>query len=152
MNAEKRFRFGIFFLSVLLIASFAWAAEQKVTLKAGPEGKGASGEALIKDKEPGQKEITISAKGLKPNGVYTVWFVKMKPKMDMMGIGTPNYVMKIDEKGDGSYTATVSADELAKWEMIEIAYHKDADPKNMMKMGAALKGGLKMMGKKKKGM
>jgi hypothetical protein len=43
---------------------------------------------VIKDTDTGQKEIDITVKGLKPEGDYTVWFVTMKPKMDMAGIGS----------------------------------------------------------------
>ncbi len=147
MKTSKVFRIGVFLLSLLLIATFSWAAEQKVTLKEGPDGKGASGEAVIRDIGAGQMEITITVKGLKPNGVYTAWFVTMKPKMDMAGVGTPDYVIKIDGKGAGSYTATVPAAELAKWQLIEIAYHKTGDPKDMKKMGIALKGELSTTGR-----
>lgn len=151
MKMNRIFKAGIFLLSLLLIATFSWAAEQKVALMAGPEGKGASGEAVIKDIGGGQKEITITVKGLKHDGVYTVWFVNMKPKMDMAGVGAPDYVIRIDEKGKGTYSATVPASELAKWQMIEIAYHKTGDPKDMKKIGAALTGELSPMGKKAPG-
>lgn len=142
MKRHKIFKMGMFLLSLLFVATFSWAAGQEVTLKAGPDGKGASGVVVITDRLSGQKELAITVKGLKHNGVYTVWFVTMKPKMDMMGIGTPDYVIKIDDKGGGTYAATVSAAELAKWQMIEIAYHKTGDPKDMKKMGIALKGEL----------
>jgi hypothetical protein len=66
----------------------------------------------------------------------------MTPKMDMAGVGAPDYVIKIGDKGSGAYTATVSAGELGKWQMIQIAFHKTGDPKDMKKMGIALKGEL----------
>jgi hypothetical protein len=133
-------------LSVLFIAAFSWAAEQKVALKAGRDGKGASGEVAITDTAAGQKQIAITVKGLKP-GVYTVWLVSMKPKMDMMGVGTPDYVINIDAKGNGSYAAEVSSEELAKWQLIEIASHPTGDPRDMKRMGIALKGELHPIGK-----
>jgi hypothetical protein len=139
-------------LLIFFIAAVSSAAEQRVTLSPGPDGKGASGEAVITDTATGQKDIAITVGGLKHDGVYTVWFVTMKPKMDMAGVGAPDYVMKIDDKGNGSYTATVSAGDLAKWQMIEIAYHKTGDPKDMKKMGIALKGEVVPMGMKGKGM
>jgi hypothetical protein len=150
MKTDAIFKMGMFLLSLLFIATFSWAAEQKVALQAGPDGKGASGEAVIKDTAAGQKELAITVKGLKP-GVYTVWFVTMTPKMDMMGVGAPDYVIKIDGKGNGSYAATVKADEPAKWQLIEIASHPTGDPKDMKKMGIALKGELSPMAKKEKG-
>ena len=152
MKIDKITKLGAILLSVLFIATFSWAAEQKVTLKAGPDGKGASGDVVITDSASGQKEIAITVRGLKPGVVYTVWLVTMKPKMDMMGVGTPDFVIKIDGKGSGTYTATVPAAELAKWQLIEIASHPTGDPKDMKKMGIALKGELKTMGEKATGM
>jgi hypothetical protein len=152
MKTDKLIKAGMFLLSLLLISTLSWAADQKVALMAGPDGKGASGEAVIRDIGAGQKEIAITVTGLKPGGVYTVWFVTMKPKMDMAGVGAPDYVIMIDDKGRGAYSATVPAAELAKWQMIEIAYHKTGDPKDMKKIGAALTGGLMPGGMKGKGM
>ena len=134
------------FVSVILVGAFfgmAAAAEQKIALQGGPDMKQAQGEATIKDKGADQKEITIHATGLKPNQVYTAWLVNMKPKMDMIGVGTGDYAFKSDDKGTGHYVGAISAAELAKWEMIEIAHHPDGDPKNMKKMGIALMADLK---------
>jgi hypothetical protein len=122
----------------------AMMGEHKMALMADSAGKGAKGEAMIKDSGAGQKEITLHMTGLKPNSVYTVWLVNMKPKMDMIGIGEGNYAFKSDPQGDGHYSATVSSDELQKWQMLEIAYHPDGDPKNMKNHGTALKAGLMM--------
>jgi hypothetical protein len=143
---------GAFLLTFLVAASLTWAAEQKIALIADKAGKGASGEAVITDTGAGQKDIAITVKGLKPGGVYTVWFVTMKPKMDMAGVGTPDYVIKIDDKGNGTYHATVSSAELTKWQMIEIAYHKTGDPRDMKHMAGALKGGLMSGGMGEMGM
>ena len=118
--------------------------ERTMALMADSAGKGAKGEAVIKESEAGRKEIAIRMTGLKPNSVYTVWLVNMTPKMDMMGIGSGDYTFKSDPKGDGHYSATVSADELHKWQLLEIAYHPDGDPKNMKKMGIALKAAFMM--------
>lgn len=108
--------------AVALLTGVASAAmEEKIMLKADKAGKGAKGEAMIKEMGD-QREIAITMTGLKPNAVYTVWLVNMKPKMDMMGMGMGDYSFKSDDKGNGSYTATVSAMELAKWQMLEIAY------------------------------
>lgn len=118
--------------------TLAGAAEQKIPLK-GDFWKSASGEIVIKDMAQDQKEISIGAKGLKSNGVYTVWFVNMKPKMDMAGVGNGDYSFKTDAKGKGHYTANVPAAEIEKWQMLEIAYHPDGDPKNMKDIKIALK-------------
>lgn len=147
MKTKKLFRAGLFLFSVLFIATFSWAAEQKTALQAGPDGKGARGEAVITDSASGQKQIAITVTGLKHGGVYTVWFVTMTPKMDMAGVGAPDFVIKIDGKGNGAYTATVPAGEPAKWQLIEIASHPTGDPRDMKHMGIALKGELPSMGK-----
>ena len=113
-------------------------------MKADKAGQGAKGEVVITDGKAGQKEIAITMTGLKPNSVYTVWLVNMKPKMDMLGVGTGDYSFKSDGKGIGNYTATISNAELEKWEMLEIAYHPDGDAKDMKKMQITLNGLVKM--------
>ena len=134
----------ILVLTVFAMSAIAAAGEQKISLKADKGGKGAKGEVVISDGKPGQKEITITMTGLKPNSVYTVWLVNMKPKMDMLGVGTGDYSFKSDDKGMGSYTATIANAELDKWQLFEIAYHPDGDAKDMKKMEIALSGPVKM--------
>jgi hypothetical protein len=80
---------------------------------------------------------------LKASSVYTVWLVNMKPKMDMTGVGEGDYSFKSDDKGNGDFTGSVSASELDKWQMLEIAHHPDGNPRNMKKMGITLKADLK---------
>jgi hypothetical protein len=148
MKAQKRnWALGIILVFTVFVMSAMAANEQKITLKTDKAGQGAKGEVVIADGKAGQKEITISMTGLKPNSVYTVWLVNMKPKMDMLGVGTGDYLFKSDGKGIGNYTATISNAELEKWEMLEIAYHPDANAKDMKKMQIALSGPIKM-GKK----
>ncbi len=138
-GAFKRIlKMGVFLTTFLVVASLSLASDLTLFLSPDKAGKGASGEVVIKDTDTGQKEIAITVKGLKPEGVYTVWFVTMKPKMDMAGIGSPDYVIKIDSKGNGTYRAAVSAAELEKWQVIEIAYHKSGNPKDMKNIVGAL--------------
>ena len=129
-------------LLMLLALSPSWAAE-RIALQGGPDMRGARGEAVITDVGAGKKEVVVTAQRLKANEVYTVWLVNMKPKMDMAGLGTADYAFTSDARGAGSYTATVSGAELGKWQLIEIAHHPDRNPRNMDKMGIALKGDLK---------
>jgi hypothetical protein len=68
----------------------------------------------------------------------------MKPKMDMAGVGTGDYSFKSDDKGNATYTASISSAELEKWQMFEIAYHPDGNAKDMKKMQIALSGPIKM--------
>ena len=145
MKAQKRnWALGIILIFTVFVMSAMAAGKQKITLKADKAGQGAKGEAVITDGKAGQKEITITMTGLKPNSVYTVWLVNMKPKMDMLGVGTGDYSFKSDGKGNGNYTATISNAELEKWEMLEIAYHPDGNAKDMKKMQIALNASVKM--------
>ena len=144
MKIQKRtWALGVVLVLSLFVRSAMAANELTIKLKADKGGKGASGEVVIADAKAGQKAITISMTGLKPNSIYTVWLVNMKPKMDMLGVGTGDYSFKSDGKGVGNYTATISNAELEKWEMVEIAYHPDGDPKEMKKMQIALTGSVK---------
>jgi len=127
---------------VLLTLSAASTAE-RIALKGGEDMRGAQGEAVIRDAGSGGKEVVITASGLKPDEVYTVWLVNMKPKMDMAGLGTGVYAFNSDASGNGKYTAAVSGAELGKWQIIEVAHHPDRNPRNMKNMGIALKGELK---------
>ena len=132
--------FGIFLLLLTLAPA---SAAERVVLQAGPDMRGARGEAVIRDVGAGQKEVVITAQGLKPNEMYTVWLVNMKPKMDMAGLGAGDYAFTSDADGKGRYTGTVSAAEFGKWQLIEIAHHPDRNPRNMKNMGIALKGDFK---------
>lgn len=129
-------------LLVLLTLSTVSAAE-RIALKGGEDMRGATGEAVISDAGAGNKEVKITAQGLKPNEVYTVWLVNMKPKMDMAGLGTGDYAFTSDADGKGRYTATVSGGTLDKWQVIKIAHHPDRNPGNMKNIGSALEGNFK---------
>jgi len=145
MQAERKVISSLLVVVFSLFTGLAIAAgDQKIALKADKAGKGASGTAVIVDKGGDQKEVTITAKGLKPNSVYTVWLVDMKPKMDMVGLGGGDYSFKSDEKGNASYTATIGSADLSKWQVIDLAYHPSGDPKNAKElMNTALIGKLK---------
>lgn len=133
-------------LSLLFVLTFltslSHAEEKKIKLKPGTETKKAEGEVVIKD-DMGQKKIVIHMEYLRSNSVYTVWLVNEKPKMDMMGLGMGDYSFKSDEKGTGHYEATISADDLGKWQVLKIAFHPDGDAKNMKGIKIDLEGMLK---------
>jgi hypothetical protein len=124
--------------SIILAISSLAHGQQKIALKGDKAGKGATGEVAIAEAKSSQKEKMITMMGLKPNSVYTVWLVNMKPKMDMVGVGAGDFSFKSDNKGTANYTATLSSAELEKWQMFEIAYHPDGDAKDMKKMQIAL--------------
>jgi hypothetical protein len=116
-------------------------------LKADKAGKGAKGEVVIADPKAGQKQVTITMSGLRPDSVYTVWLVNMKPKMDMAGMGTRDFSFRSDSKGTGKYTAIVSNADLEKWQVVEIAYHPGGDAKDMKSMQIALSAPIKIANK-----
>ncbi len=145
MQAKRKVFSSLLVVVISLFAGIAMAAgEEKIALKADKAGKGASGTAVIVGKGGDQKGVTITAKGLKPNSVYTVWLVNMKPKMDMAGLGEGDYSFRSDDKGNASYSATIGSADLSKWQLIDLAYHPSGDPKNMKEMeNTALIGKLK---------
>ncbi|MGZ8473954.1 MAG: hypothetical protein ACXWWY_10715 [Candidatus Deferrimicrobiaceae bacterium] len=146
MRTKKKIVGLLLVLVLALAAAFPAeaAGDRKIALKADKAGKGASGAAVIGDKGGDQSGVAITAKGLKPNSVYTVWLVNVKPKMDMAGLGEGDYSIKSDDKGNASYSATIGSADLSKWQLIELAYHPSGDPKNMKElMNTALIGKLK---------
>jgi len=123
------------FLVSLLISSSVWAAQDKITLTGE-----AQGEAQIQDGQKGKKQVNLKLDGLKSNSLYTVWLVNEKPKMDMAGLGTGDFSFRSDAKGNAQYSAEISQEELKKWQLIEIAYHPDSNPKNMKNYEIVAKG------------
>jgi len=135
-------RMGILALTtgVILALSTAWGAGQavsaekvKIALNRSQGVQGGSGEAVIVD-----TTLTIQAKDLKPNSVYSVWFVNMKPKEEMAGVGTAPYAFKTDQQGTATFKATLAESPLGKWQMLVIVRHPTGDPKDMMNKEDAL--------------
>ena len=106
----------------------------ELTLNAIKDHPAAKGTALIKD-----KYVSIQARGLKSNSVYTVWFVNMKPKKHETGAGSAPYMFKTDANGFGQYSAALSESPFGKWQMIMIVLHTNGDPTDMKSMVGALK-------------
>ncbi len=94
----------------------------------------AKGTALIND-----SNISLQARGLKANSVYTVWFVNMKPKKHETGAGSAPYIFKTDANGFGQYSAPLSESPFGKWQMIMIVLHPNGDSTDMKNMVGALK-------------
>jgi hypothetical protein len=126
---------------LVLVASLAIgavAAESKsFGLKGQKDTPQASGTATVEG-----TKLTISAKGLKPNAVYTVWLVNMQPTMTKAGAGIPPYGFKSDAKGNARYTASLEESPIGKWQAIFIVRHPSGDPKAMDRMEDALMGKL----------
>ena len=131
MGTKKTLIFSAVIFAILTIGALSWAAEGgvKVPLMAMKQHPDASGTALISS-----ENISIQAKGLKPNGVYTVWFVNMKPKKHEAGAGEPPYMFKTDTYGNGMYSAPLQESPFGKWKMLMIVLHPTGDPKDMKNM------------------
>ncbi|HEY4708169.1 MAG TPA: hypothetical protein VII64_11980 [Thermodesulfobacteriota bacterium] len=141
-------RLVTFFIAVLfsVMAGISQAAEEAIDFKGQKDFKDARGHATITDAGEGQKEIRLDASGLKPDSVYTFWFANQEPKMEMSGVGRPDYSFRSDSQGNASYTAVVPAEDLERWQELDIAYHPEGDPKNLANIEIALSGDLEAMG------
>lgn len=122
--------FGIVAFSISAMA----ATGHELTLNATKDHPAAKGTVLIKD-----NYVSIQARGLKSNSIYTVWFVNMKPKKHETGAGSAPYMFKTDANGFGQYSAPLSESPFGKWQMIMIVLHPNGDPADMKSMVGALK-------------
>lgn len=118
-------------LTITSLVAFAWAGE--MNMMAGKDSPQASATLNLT-----ASNMTINAKGLKPNSVYTVWFVNMKPTKSQAGAGSMPYMFKTDSKGEGNYSASLSESPFGKWQMVMVMRHPDGDPGNMKNMAEAL--------------
>ena len=123
------------FISVFFI-SFSWGSSNTRTfvLESTPEHPDANGTAVIDT-----SHVSIQARGLKPDAVYTVWFVNMKPKKKVMGAGMMPYMFRTDKWGDGNYSTSISKAPFGDWAMLMVVLHPNGDPKDMDNMVGALK-------------
>ena len=106
---------------------------QEFALNATKDHPNAKGTAFINE-----GNISLQARGLKPDSVYTVWFVNKKPKKHEAGAGSAPYVFKTDANGYGQYSSTLGDSPFGKWEMIMVVLHPNGDPKDMKSMVGAL--------------
>jgi len=125
-------------LTAFAALSFASQAGEKISLMATKKHPNAGGTAVIND-----TNIQIDAGGLKPNSVYTAWFVNTKPKKHETGAGQPPYMFKTDSNGNGTYKAALNESPYGKWQMLMIVLHPNGDPKDMKNMVGALMANLK---------
>ena len=136
MNSKRMFQIALIgFISIFFI-SFAWASGNARTfvLEATSDHPDANGTAVIDE-----THVSIQARDLKPDAVYTVWFVNMKPKKKVIGAGTMPYMFRTDKWGDGNYSASLSKTPFGKWAMVMVVLHPNGDPKDMDNMVGALK-------------
>ncbi|MBI2370536.1 MAG: hypothetical protein HYV08_09960 [Deltaproteobacteria bacterium] len=135
---------GLAVVATLALAVGVQAQTKRIPLMADPKwstaGK-ASGELVI-TRNGGQAELTLTAKGLRAEGVYSVWFVNMQPQMQKAGVGQAPYAFTAKRNGQGTYKTAVSAADLEKWQVVFIVRHPDGNPQNMQQMEDALMGKL----------
>ncbi|MBI5342998.1 MAG: hypothetical protein HZB63_06765 [Deltaproteobacteria bacterium] len=124
-------------LAFLVIAGAAGAGDVSFPLKAEKDRPVASAIAALDD-----GKIRIQAEGLRPNEVYTVWFVNMKPKKQEAGAGTAPYAFRTDGQGKGSYEAGLSESPFGRWSTIMVVRHPTGDPADMKNMVPALSAGI----------
>lgn len=136
MKLRRIFPIGISVIIAIFAVSLVWSAEhgRLINLEPTKAHPAASGSALIDD-----QHVSVQARGLKPNAVYTVWFVNTKPKKHETGAGQPPYMFKTDAWGNGSYSAALNEKPFDKWAMVMIVQHPNDDPKDMQHMVGALK-------------
>jgi hypothetical protein len=84
-------------------------------------------------------QIQILAGGLKPDAVYTVWFVNTRPKKHETGAGEPPHMFRTDADGDAVYASNLEESPVGEWEMVMIVQHPNGDPRDMKGMVGALK-------------
>ena len=131
MNTKNIIILTVIF-GVLTIAALSWASTD-LPLMATKAHPNASGTASFS-----QDGLSLQAKGLQPDKVYTVWFVNMKPKKHETGAGNPPYMFKTDSNGNGLYESRLSDLPFGKWAMLMVVLHPNGDPMDMKNMVGAL--------------
>lgn len=139
MKTIPKFQIALIGLISIFVFSLSWASGGGRTYVLDPTAKHqqASGTAVIAG-----DHINLQARGLKPDAVYTVWFVNMKPKKNETGAGSAPFMFRTDPWGNGSYSAPLNASPFGKWSMIMVVQHPSGDPKDMNNMVGALKASL----------
>jgi len=133
MSIRKSLMVSAVGLLILSFSALSWAGDVNLALKADKSHEGASGTAYLKE-----GSIKIDAKGLRPNGVYTAWFVNMEPKKQESGAGNAPYMFKTDANGNGTYESGLSESPFGKWSILMVVLHPNGDPMDMKNMMGAL--------------
>ncbi|MBW2178502.1 MAG: hypothetical protein JRF32_08300 [Deltaproteobacteria bacterium] len=140
MTSKKMIAIMIIGLVTVFFITAGWAVGNGRTLDLEPTKyhPDAEGTAFIDN-----SHVSIQARGLKPDSVYTVWFVNMKPKKSETGAGSAPYMFQTNKWGDGNYSASLNEAPFGKWSMVMIVLHPTGDPKEMKNMVGALKASLR---------
>ena len=136
MKSRRKSKIAVISILSILLFSLSWASNSGRTFVLSSTAKhpDANGTAVI-DKS----HISLQARGLKPEAVYTVWFVNMKPKKRETGAGSAPFMFQTDKWGNGSYSAPLDEAPFGKWSMLMVVLHPNGDPKDMKNMVGALK-------------
>lgn len=136
MKLGKFFHISVISILGIFLFSVAWASGSgsAIVLQPLPKQPHAYGTAVI-----GKDHISIQARGLKAEAVYTVWFVNMKPKKSEAGAGAAPFMFRTDKWGNGNYSAPLAESPYGKWAMLMVVLHPDGNPENMSNMVGALK-------------
>ena len=135
MNPYNKLTIVIIAVALVAFGSLTLASQAGETFSLMPTKKhpNASGTAVIDE-----TNIEINAKGLKPDSVYTAWFVNTKPQKHETGAGQAPYMFKTDSNGNGAYAARLKESPYGKWQMLMIVLHPNGNPKDMKNMVGAL--------------
>jgi len=139
MKPKRMSKIAVISILSILLFSLSWASNSGRTFVLSSTAKhpDANGTAVIDN-----SHISLQARGLKPEAVYTVWFVNMKPKKSETGAGSAPYMFQTDKWGNGSYSAPLDEIPFGKWSMLMVVLHPNGDPKDMKNMVGALKASL----------
>jgi hypothetical protein len=130
-------------LGALMIFTLAIGCAEKavpekleVALKPAKGIEGVAGSLVINAKTGTDIEIKLT--GLKPDGVYTAFFVNVKSAM-FEGIGPVPHVLQVNEKGEVNFQGTMKKDVYKKFVQVAIYLNPGGKPiKNPLGVKGAL--------------
>ncbi|NJD69307.1 MAG: hypothetical protein C3F12_08480 [Candidatus Methylomirabilota bacterium] len=117
---------GLVVIALLGSGRASEAAQTTITLQRSQGVERGSGEAVMTD-----SALTLRVKDLKPESVYSVWYVNMEPKHEMAGVGSSPYMFKMDKKGVATFKAKLDRQPFGVWQMLVIVRHPTGDPQDM---------------------
>lgn len=124
------------FTLVIGCAEKPFPEKLEVALKPAKGFEGAAGTVVINAKTGTDIEIKIT--GLKPDGLYTAFFVNVKSLM-FEGIGPDPHVLKVNENGEVNFQGTMKKDIYKKFVQVAIYLNPKGRPiKNPLGVKATL--------------
>jgi hypothetical protein len=126
----------IIFTLVIGCAEKIVSEKLEIALKPEKGFEGTTGSVVINPKTGTDIEIKIT--GLKPDGLYTAFFVNVKSAM-FEGIGPDPHVLQVNEKGEVNFQGTMKKDVYKKFVQVAIYLNPGGKPiKNPLGVKAAL--------------